>query len=59
MDLRDSYRVFNANTKNTQIHILLSSTVDLLHSGAPAATQTVKNTEKLKPFHIYCPAIVQ
>lgn len=48
MDLRDNYRVFNPNAKNTQIYILLSSTMDLLHSGATAATQTLINAEKLK-----------
>ena len=48
MDQRDIYRLFNANTKNTQIHILLRRIMDLLHTGAPIATQTLINAEKLK-----------
>ena len=48
MELRDIYKVFKPNTKNTQIYMLQRSTMDLLHSGAPTATQTLINAEKLK-----------
>ena len=48
MELRDIYKVFKPNTKNTQIYMLQRSTMDFLQNGASAATQTLVNAEKLK-----------
>ena len=48
MDLRDIYKVFKPNTKNTQIYMLLRITMHIFYSGALAVTQNLVIAEKLK-----------
>jgi hypothetical protein len=48
MDLRDIYRIFKPNTKNTQIYMLLRITMHIFYSGALAVTQNLVIAEKLK-----------